>query len=84
MPQPWPLGLMGAGIAPASWMLGHSATALLAVAAVLTPIDDGAVSMIASLILLYVPAGGIYGICGVFWRAGCSPCFVLLSGCLEV
>lgn len=26
----------------------------------------------------------IYGIYGGFWRAGCSPCFVLLSGCLEV
>lgn len=60
VPQPWPLGSVGAGIAPASWVLGHSATALLAVAAVLTPIDDRVVSMTANLILLYVPAGGLY------------------------
>lgn len=59
VPQPWPLGSMGAGTAPASRVLGHSATALLAAAAVLTPIDDGVVSMIASLNFLYVPAGGL-------------------------
>lgn len=90
MPQPWPWGWMGAGIDPASWVLGHGATALLAVAAVLTPIDDRVVSVIASLISLCVPVGGLclthsfMVFVVIFWRVGCSPCFVLLLACLEV
>lgn len=91
MPQPWPWGSTGAGTASASRVLGHSATALLAVAAVLTPIDDRVVSMIARLISLYVPVGGLclshsfVVFTVLFWRVGCSPCcFVLLSGCLAV
>lgn len=90
MPQPWPWGLMGAGTAPASRVQGHSATALLAAAAALTPIDDGVASMIASLISLCVPEGGLclthsfMVFTVVLWRFGCSSCFVLLSGCLEV
>lgn len=81
---------MSAGIAPASRVQGHSATALLAVAAVLTPIDDRVVSMIAGLFSLCVPVGGLclahsfMVFMVVFWRVGCSTCFALLSGCLEV